>query len=150
MINKLSIRVYGILLNNKNQLLVSDEIIKNEPITKLTGGGVELGEGIIDALIREFKEELEMDIEIIKHVYTTDFMVVSRFMPNTQVIAIYYLVACKSNTIINCLSTQIFDKELISDYGQSVRWINIDESLPEKFSFLTEKKAAQVFLSNFR
>ena len=40
-----NIRVYGILINDKKQVLVSDEFIRGGYYTKFPGGGLELGEG---------------------------------------------------------------------------------------------------------
>jgi hypothetical protein len=40
-----NVRVYGLLLDPQNRLLVSDEYIKGEFFTKLPGGGLEFGEG---------------------------------------------------------------------------------------------------------
>ena len=91
MINRFNIRVYGILINN-GQLLVSDEYIKKNKITKFPGGGLEFGEGPKDCLIREFKEELNLSIKVIAHYYTTDFYVNSSFDTNSQIISIYYIV----------------------------------------------------------
>jgi 8-oxo-dGTP diphosphatase len=73
----LNVRVYGILIH-ENKLLVSDEYIKGMKITKLPGGGLEFGEGTHDCLKREFKEELDLDVEIESHFYTTDFFVVEQ------------------------------------------------------------------------
>ena len=42
---KFNVRVYGILINEKNQLLVSDEYDFGFPHTKFPGGGLEYGEG---------------------------------------------------------------------------------------------------------
>ena len=53
-----NIRVYGILINEQNQVLVSDELIRGNYYTKFPGGGLEFGEGTRDCLVREFKEEL--------------------------------------------------------------------------------------------
>jgi ADP-ribose pyrophosphatase YjhB (NUDIX family) len=86
-----NVRVYGLLILNE-QLLVSDEHIKGMDITKLPGGGLEFGEGTIDCVVREFKEELNLDIEVIDHFYTTDFFVNSAFSNQHQVISIYYTV----------------------------------------------------------
>jgi 8-oxo-dGTP diphosphatase len=87
-----NIRIYGILLNEQKQVLVTDEIIRGKYITKFPGGGLEFGEGTKECLIREFKEELSLDIEIQDHFYTTDFFQVSAFNPQHQIISIYYLV----------------------------------------------------------
>ncbi|TNE74221.1 MAG: NUDIX hydrolase, partial [Bacteroidetes bacterium] len=61
---RFNIRVYGILLNEKNEVLLSDERRFGTAFTKFPGGGLEWGEGIKDALIRELQEELNIDAEI--------------------------------------------------------------------------------------
>ena len=86
-----NIRVYGILINENNQLLVSDEYIRGEYYTKFPGGGLEFGEGTRDCLKREFKEEMDLDVEIGEHIYTTDYFQMSAFNPEHQIISIYYL-----------------------------------------------------------
>jgi ADP-ribose pyrophosphatase YjhB (NUDIX family) len=68
-----NIRVYGILINEQKQLLVSDEFIRGGYYTKFPGGGLEFGEGTRDCLKREFIEELNLKIEVLDHLYTTDF-----------------------------------------------------------------------------
>ena len=47
---RFNIRVYGILINDRNELLVSDELIKGLQFTKFPGGGLEWGEGTMDCL----------------------------------------------------------------------------------------------------
>jgi 8-oxo-dGTP diphosphatase len=85
-----TIRVYGILLNDQNQVLVSDEKIRGEYYTKFPGGGLEFGEGTRDCLKREFVEELNLNVQVGKHIYTTDFYQMSAFNPTQQIISIYY------------------------------------------------------------
>lgn len=85
-----TIRVYGILLNTKKQVLVSDEHIRGSYYTKFPGGGLELGEGTRDCLKREFMEEMNLRVEVGAHIYTTDFYQMSAFNPADQIIAIYY------------------------------------------------------------
>ena len=94
MLKYFNVRVYGLLINEKKQVLVSDERIynRNLEITKFPGGGLELGEGTLDCIKREFKEELNIDIEIVKHLYTTDFFQQSAFHDDHQIISIYYIV----------------------------------------------------------
>ena len=87
------IRVYGLLINHNQQLLVSDELVKGKYITKFPGGGLQQGEGTIDCLKREFMEELQLPIQVLSHYYTTDFYQQSGFNPNHQIISIYYKVA---------------------------------------------------------
>lgn len=85
-----TIRVYGILINEHKQVLVSDELIRGMYITKFPGGGLELGEGTRDCLKREFMEEMNLNVEIGEHIYTTDFYQMSAFNNAQQIISIYY------------------------------------------------------------
>lgn len=85
-----NIRVYGILINDKKQVLVSDEFIRGSYYTKFPGGGLEFGEGTRDCLKREFMEEMNLEVEIGDHIYTTDFFQMSAFNPEHQIVSIYY------------------------------------------------------------
>src|ERR1700743_1273752 len=87
-----NVRVYGLLLGDNKQVLVSDEYIRGGYYTKFPGGGLEFGEGTRDCLKREFKEEMDLDVEILDHLYTTDFFQMSAFNPEHQIISIYYFV----------------------------------------------------------
>jgi len=87
---KFNIRVYGILINEKKQVLVADEYIRGGLYTKFPGGGLEFGEGTRDCLKRELKEELGIEAAIGDHIYTTDFFQMSAFRPDDQIISIYY------------------------------------------------------------
>ena len=85
-----NIRVYGILINEAKQVLVSDEYIRGNYYTKFPGGGLEFGEGTRDCLQREFMEEMNLKVRVADHLYTTDFYQESAFLPGHQIISIYY------------------------------------------------------------
>lgn len=85
-----NIRVYGILINEKKQVLVADEFIRGGYYTKFPGGGLEFGEGTRDCLKREFMEEMNLKVEVGDHIYTTDYYQQSAFNPAHQIISIYY------------------------------------------------------------
>src|SRR5579859_3254490 len=87
-----NLRVYGILLGDNKEVLVSDEYIRGNYYTKFPGGGLEFGEGTRDCLKREFKEEMDLEVEVTDHLYTTDFFQMSAFNPEHQIISIYYFV----------------------------------------------------------
>lgn len=87
-----NVRVYGILLGENKQVLVSDEYIRGNYYTKFPGGGLEFGEGTRDCLKREFREEMDLEVEVSDHLYTTDFFQMSAFNPEHQIISIYYYV----------------------------------------------------------
>ena len=86
----MNIRVYGILFGENKKVLVSDEYIRGGYYTKFPGGGLEFGEGTRDCLKREFKEEMDLEVKIGDHIYTTDFFQMSAFNPEQQIISIYY------------------------------------------------------------
>src|SRR5689334_18712243 len=90
LMHNFNIRVYGILMNDKNQVLVSDEYIRGNYYTKFPGGGLEFGEGTRDCLKREFMEEMNLNVSVEEHLYTTDFFQMSAFKPSDQIISIYY------------------------------------------------------------
>lgn len=87
-----NVRVYGILINENNQVLVADEYIRGAYYTKFPGGGLEFGEGTRDCLAREFMEEMNLRVEVQEHLYTTDFFQMSAFNPQHQILSIYYKV----------------------------------------------------------
>lgn len=87
---RFNIRVYGILIKD-GELLVNEELIRGRNIIKFPGGGLDWGEGTRDCLVREWKEELDIEIRVLGHFYTTDFFQHSAF-DDSQVISIYYLV----------------------------------------------------------
>lgn len=132
-----NIRVYGILIQDSN-VLVSDEFIKGKNITKFPGGGLEYGEGTIDCLKREFQEELNLPIEVLSHVYTTDFFVNSAFNNQSQVISIYYKV--KALESLNFpISTTVFDFKEKKEGAQSMRWIPLNSISENDFTFIIDK-----------
>ncbi|GAB4205670.1 MAG: hypothetical protein Fur0023_14770 [Bacteroidia bacterium] len=124
------IGVYGLLLQNK-QLLIAKENIKGQEVIKFPGGGLQLGEGIRDAIQREFQEELNIQIEITQHIYINDFYVQSAIDSNYQVIAVYYLI--KSDVI---LPAQAFIRNHIL-----FDWMNLDETNTSLLTFETDKRA---------
>lgn len=91
MISKFVLRAYGILVRNQ-QVLLADECLNGFSFTKFPGGGVELGEGIAEALKREMMEEGGLTVLSMQHFYTTDFFQVSAFRPGEQIVSVYYLI----------------------------------------------------------
>lgn len=89
----ITLRVYGILINEKKQVLVSDEYIRGDYFTKFPGGGLEFGEGTRDCLRREFIEEMNLKVEVNEHLYTTDYYQPSAFRAGQQIVSIYYRVS---------------------------------------------------------
>tara|TARA_Y100001954_G_scaffold196057_1_gene212235 strand:+ start:143 stop:571 length:429 start_codon:yes stop_codon:yes gene_type:complete len=107
-VSRFNIRVYALIIL-KNNILLSRELIQNELIYKFPGGGVELGEGIVDALQREAKEEMGQNLNHIAHFYTTDFFQRSSFDSSEQLISVYFK-ASLSQHINNRLKIPVKDQ----------------------------------------
>jgi 8-oxo-dGTP diphosphatase len=121
-----TIRVYGLILNERKEILLTDEFQLNTKMTKFPGGGLEFGEGTINCLKREFEEECKgQKIINIRHFYTTDFYQKALFYANHQLISIYYLAELKPPITFN-ISSKPFDFEKMQNENQSFRWVNLD------------------------
>ena len=146
-IDKFNIRVYGLLLNPQNQLLIVHEQIKDFKFTKFPGGGLEFGEGTADCLIREFKEEAEIAIEIDQHFYTTDFFQTSAFKTNEQIIAVYYWVKTPANwQQISLAKHQV-------KYGERIEhlqfeWVDVTKITTDLFTFPIDKLVCEKILKH--
>jgi ADP-ribose pyrophosphatase YjhB (NUDIX family) len=143
-----NIRVYGILINDNNEILVSDEYIKGNYFTKFCGGGLEHKEGLIDCVKREFKEEMNLSIDVISHLYTTDFYQQSAFNKDHQLISIYYKVKA-----LEAITVPLRDKPFHFDESQlelykttqqieSFRFIHLNEFSPDCMTFPIDKIVA--------
>lgn len=118
--SKFNVRVYGILLNEHKQVLVSDEFIRGGYYTKFPGGGLEFGEGTRECLQREFKEEMNLEVSIEDHIYTTDIFQMSAFTPEHQIIAIYYFAkALQPITVPIRTAAFDFDEQQLQLYEQT-------------------------------
>lgn len=130
-----NVRVYGLLINDKQEVLISDEQEYNTNFTKFPGGGLELGEGLIEALKREFMEECNLKIQVDQHFYTTDFYEKSSFN-ESQIISIYYLVSALE-VIHLPMKTKPFDFDLHSN--QSFRWVPLKGISLNEVTFKTDQ-----------
>jgi 8-oxo-dGTP diphosphatase len=142
MLQQFNLRIYGLLINEQQQLLVTDEKYGEQYFTKFPGGGLEFGEGTKDCLIREFKEELNIDIEVKQHFYTTDFFQKSAFHANTQIISIYYLVTSKQliEASISLDPHQIISKDFEVEIP---RWIPLKQLNENTVTFPIDKLIIQ-------
>jgi 8-oxo-dGTP diphosphatase len=151
----LSVRVYGILINDRQQVLVSDEYIRGAYYTKFPGGGLEIGEGTRDCLKREFKEEMNLDVLVGDHIYTTDFFQQSAFNPAHQILSIYYFAHALENITVPLRSKVFdFDEAQLSIYRETqqietFRFVNWDEFSANSVTLPIDKIAAELVKENF-
>lgn len=137
-----NVRVYGLLINANQQILISDEEEHGFRFSKFPGGGLEIGEGLIDGLKREFMEECNAEIEVLSHFYTTDFYEKSSFN-DSQVISVYYLVKEKAPLQL-AFKTKIYDFDAEGEILQAFRWVAISELDVNAITFKTDKTVAEL------
>jgi ADP-ribose pyrophosphatase YjhB (NUDIX family) len=144
-----TIRVYGILMDEEKGILITDEFEHGKRFSKFPGGGLELGEGIHDCLLREWKEELGQTIEIIAHFYTTDFFQISAFNSDQQVISTYYKVKALNEPLIK-ISERPFDFPKDVEGAQSFRWVQIKHLSENVMTFPIDKLVAKMIIDESR
>lgn len=153
--HRFNIRIYGILINEQKQVLVSDEFIRGNYYTKFPGGGLEFGEGTRDCLKREFKEEMDLTVEVGDHIYTTDYFQMSAFRPDHQIISIYYFAKALEKIKVP-LRNKIFDfdDEQMKVYEETkeietFRFINRENFSSESVTLPIDKIVAEMVKEKF-
>lgn len=140
-----NIRVYGLLISD-SKLLIAEQFYKNRLLRKFPGGGVDYGEGLIDALKREFIEELNLEIEVIGHYYTTDFFVQSIFQERDQVISVYYKVKPSNGS---AYPLPEYSGLPVKDGEEFFRWIKLKDIANEEFFLPIESKVAEMLYEDY-
>ena len=153
-ITRFNIRVYLLIFNEANtRILLSDEIINGEFITKFPGGGLEYGEGILDCLHREAIEELGQEVEVIEQYYTTERFQTSMFRSEEQIICVYYrCLLAKDNAGKRRPRFRVAEKKFdfveFREREESFRWQAIESLVPKDFSLpLDQQIAARLSLN---
>ena len=133
---KFNLRVYGLIVNQKSEVLLSDEYRFGTFFTKFPGGGIEFGEGILEALKRELIEELDFTFDQAIPIYFNDFYQESAFQKEKQLVAFYYLISCKKGTNLGTDHSIPFYAE-----GEQQRWVSLNSIKEEDLSFPIDKIA---------
>ena len=142
---RFNVRVYGLIINDKGELLVTDEYCQNRYMTKFPGGGLEYGEGLLEGLKREFIEECGQEVEVTSHFYTTDFFVESIFRGGGQLISVYYRCKFREKIHFPIITTPY---ENLPETNDSVafRWIPLHELSPELLTWPVDKHVVELLL----
>ena len=140
---KTTVRVYGLLINEQNKILVTDEIFNEKQLIKFPGGGLEYGEGTRDCLKRECMEEMGVEVDVQDHFYTSDFFIPSIFQNDFQVICIYYFISTAHISKLK-VNTKPFDFVEKTNGSVVFRWVDIKDLLKEKFTFNNDQIVAKM------
>ena len=91
------VRVAGILIEN-NKILLIEHLKKNKKYWLVPGGGVDWGESTAEALIREYKEETNLDITVEKFLFLSETIAPDK---KKHVIKLYFQIKIIKNSIYN-------------------------------------------------
>lgn len=138
-----NIRVYAIILNENEEILLSDENRHGHSFTKFPGGGLEWGEGLVDGLKRELKEELGLDARIGELFYVNDFFQLSAFQETDQILSFYYFIDEIDTNRIKTGSEKVEHK---TD-GESFRWVKLSDLKKVDLTFPIDKVVASELIA---
>lgn len=144
-VNRFNIRVYGLLVNQQQELLITHEKINGYAFTKFPGGGLEFGEGTHACIIREFKEEANIDVTVEKHLYTTDFFQQSAFNKSDQLISIYYLLRSDQTDSISTESQTITHENKTEQLR--FEWVRLNELNDSLVTFPIDKLICRMIMN---
>ncbi len=136
---KYTIRVYMLIVNERLEILLSDEYQLDMKMVKFPGGGMEYGEGSIDCLQREAMEEFGQSLANILHFYTTDYYQKALFFDDHQLISIYYLANLTEPLRIR-VSDRPFDFPELINGQQSFRWVSLKDIQENDLTFPVDRK----------
>jgi 8-oxo-dGTP diphosphatase len=134
-----NIRVYALIVND-NRLLVSEEQHGSVFLRKFPGGGLQFGEGILQALHRELKEELNAEVENASLFSVTEDFVVSFLNNKQQVIGVHYLVELKQDYSDEYLKNNHLELE---NGHIHFKWMLLDNLTADDFTSPVDKVAFQ-------
>ncbi len=145
---RFNIRVYGIYIED-NKLLVTDELRLGIKMTKLPGGGLKYHEGFENGLKREWREELDVNIEIGDVFYVNPFLQISAFNVNEEVICVYFWIT-KCDPIKVEFKHKPMDFASEEDGQQIFRWIPLSQVDEQTFTFPIDKALASKLKNHFQ
>lgn len=92
--NKVRIRVCGLCWQNDSLLLVNHGQITENDFLAPPGGGLEFGQSINEAIVREFKEETGLEVKV------NDFQFIVEFIkPPLHAIELFFAVEIKGGML---------------------------------------------------
>lgn len=131
-----NIRVYAVCLN-RGKLLTLKEPFAGRMVTKLPGGGLEYGEGTVDCLKREFREELNLEIEVQDCFYIQEDFVASLAADRKQLLTLYFHASIRDMEHLKLLDKKIEELEWVDLHGENPFTLPVDQivfrKLQEKY-----------------
>jgi 8-oxo-dGTP pyrophosphatase MutT (NUDIX family) len=143
--NKFNYRACAIIINDNKILALKDEV---SPYYYLPGGRVQIGETAEEALLREIKEELEVDAKIVRPLWLNQaFFNEDVTKINFHELCIYFLVDVK-NTKLPTLGDKFNLRENV--HTHEFEWLEFSRLKNEYFYPLFLKEEIYNLPNEFR
>ena len=108
--NRVRVRVSGLLFREEKLLLIKHRMDDYE-LWAPPGGGVEFGESIEATLVREFREETGIVIEVKGFLFLTEHI-----NPPLHAIELFYHVTSNNTEIIPGIEPEIEDQNILQEF----------------------------------
>lgn len=145
MAKRFNIRVYGLLINENNEVLVSDEYRFGKKFTKFPGGGLEWGEGLAETIVREWHEEVGKKVSINELFFVNDSFQQSAFREEDQILSFYFLLESEEPHIYPVNSLPHYPE----NEGEFFRWMPIDSINDSTFRFPIDQAVGKKLIAVF-
>lgn len=132
---KFNARCYALIRSNQNRVLVMMERWQGVDLNKFPGGGLELGEGLLECIYREIDEEFQESEHLsYRHLFTPTECFASRFKPNEQLLLNYFTSQALAKEELWKLIPR--DKNLLG-----MKWLELKAENAEWFTLESDRKA---------
>lgn len=141
-----NVRVYGLAVFEQEILTVCEQM-GSFSFRKFPGGGLQFGEGLADALKREFIEESGILVEPEMLFYVNDFLQISRFNAKDQLLAVYYII--QMNVELKRQLDKVVQsgvRKVGTDHTLYFEWLKLSNELADKMDFPIDKLVCRKLL----
>jgi 8-oxo-dGTP diphosphatase len=99
-VTRFRIALYGVLIEN-NKVLLTTTKVPSGTITNFPGGGLELGESPLEAVVREFDEETGLSVAVENLIFCSQKFQQNPEYPDEQLMHIYYRVKLTGGNLLD-------------------------------------------------
>ena len=137
--SRFNVRVYGLAVFEQEILTVCEQM-GTISFRKFPGGGLQFGEGLVDALKREFIEESGISVEPELLFYVNDFLQISRFNTSDQLLAVYYTIQMNPELKRQLdIVVQSGVRKVGTNHTLYFEWLKLSDELADKMDFPIDK-----------